>query len=215
MYQDMDKIDPLQCYQAAVAAIVPRPIAWVSTRSANGILNLAPYSFFTVASCDPLILSVTQIKPRDLKDKDTLCNLRATGECVVNIVNEQVAQLMNASCANFPPEVDEFAQLGIEQIQSVKVAVPGVAMSPVRFECTLQQIINISDKAMGGTLMLLKVVAIHSSDHCTQDGRIQTKALHAIGKMGGESYSTTKDNFDLARPDVSLCSKKAVIAGTS
>lgn len=200
MYLDIDEIDALQCYQAAVAAIVPRPIAWVSSRSASGILNLAPYSFFSVASCNPLILSVTQIKPRNLKDKDTLTNLRETGECVVNIVNEEAAQAMNASCANFPANVDEFAQLGIEQIDSVKVAVPGVAISPVRFECKLQQIISISEKAMGGSIMLLKVVAIHSNDNCTKEMRIQTKALQAIGKMGGDSYSKTTDSFELARP---------------
>ncbi|NQZ32004.1 MAG: flavin reductase family protein [Oceanospirillaceae bacterium] len=200
MYLDIDEIDALQCYQAAVAAIVPRPIAWVSTRSASGILNLAPYSFFSVASCDPLILSVTQIKPRDLKDKDTLTNLRETGECVVNIVSAEAAQIMNASCANFPAEIDEFAQLNIEQVNSVKVNVPGVAISPVRFECKLEQIICISEKAMGGSIMLLKVVAIHSSDSCTKDMRIQTKALKAIGKMGGDSYATTTDSFDLARP---------------
>jgi len=200
MYRDVDQMSARECYQAAVAAVIPRPIAWVSTKSRDGVLNLAPYSFFSVASCQPLILSVTQITPRNLKDKDTLTNLEQTGECVVNIVDEACVEIMNASCEGFSPEVDEFKTLGIEEVESIKVAPPGVAMSPVRFECKLQQVIKLSEGAMGGSLMLLQVVAIHSADHCAQDQTIMTNSIKAVGKMGGDSYCNTTQGFDLSRP---------------
>jgi len=200
MYRDVETMTARECYQAAVAAVVPRPIAWISTKSREGVLNLAPYSFFSVASCQPLILSVTQITPRNRQDKDTLANLKQTGECVVNVVDESSVGRMNASCQGFAPEVDEFSELGIEQVASVKVAPPGVAISPVRFECKLQRVIKLSDEPMGGSLMLLQVVAIHSADHCTKDHSIMTNALKAVGKMGGDHYCNTTAGFALERP---------------
>ncbi|EPJ49577.1 MAG: hypothetical protein OFPI_24430 [Osedax symbiont Rs2] len=200
MFLDVKDLNPQQCYQALVAAVIPRPIAWISTISASGVLNLAPYSFFTVASCQPLVLSVTQILPRDLQHKDTLTNLQQTGECVVNIVDQDAVELMNATCANFPADVDEFDVVAVPKVESKLVQVPGVAISPVRFECKLRQIITISDQPMGGSMMLLDVLAIHSADSCSSEQQILTEKINAVGKMGGSSYSTTAASFELRRP---------------
>ena len=201
MFQEVKDLNPQQCYQALGAAVIPRPIAWISTVSASGVLNLAPYSFFTVASCQPLVLCVTQILPRDLQHKDTLSNLQQTGECVVNNVDQDAVELMNATCANFPADVDEFDAVAVPKVASRVVQVPGVAISPVRFECKLREIITISEQAMGGSMMLLDVLAIHSADNCTSNEQILTEKVNAVGKMGGSSYSTTCSSFELRRPD--------------
>ncbi len=200
MYFKSDQIDPVACYQLLVGAIVPRPIAWVSTKSATGVANLAPYSFFSVASCNPPVLSVTQVLPRDLQDKDTLRNLRETGECVINVVDYEAVEKMNGSCANYPANVDEFAALDIETTASESVDIAGVAKAKVRYECKLREIVTISDKPMGGSIMLLDVVAIYVDDQYLEGTKINSVALDAVGKMGGDDYTKTRDSFSLSRP---------------
>ena len=202
MYFKSDQIDPVACYQLLVGAIVPRPIAWVSTKSASGIANLAPYSFFSVASCNPPVLSVTQVLPRDLQDKDTLRNLRETGECVVNVVDYETVEQMNASCANYPANVDEFTAVGIETTASESVNIAGVANAKVRYECKLREIVTISDQPMGGSMMLLDVVGIYVDDQYVKGTKINSVALNAVGKMGGDDYTKTTETFALSRPVV-------------
>ncbi|MBB5018533.1 flavin reductase (DIM6/NTAB) family NADH-FMN oxidoreductase RutF [Chitinivorax tropicus] len=188
------------CYQLMAGSIVPRPIAWISTRSAEGMDNLAPYSFFTVASCNPPVLAVTQVNPRDRAAKDTLNNLSAAGQCVVNIVSHDQAALMNASCADYPPTISEFDALGIARTASALVEPCGVAAAQVRFECRLREIKLISAEPMGGTMMLLDVLGIHVDDALLDNGQINPALLDAIGKLGGDGYSTTRDRFAMSRP---------------
>lgn len=193
-------IDPTQCYTLLVGSVIPRPIAWISSLSNTGVLNLAPYSFFTVASCNPPVLAVTQVNPRDRAEKDTLANLRATQECVVNIVSENLATAMNASCGNYPPEVSEFLVLGIESEASQIVAVAGVKAASVRFECRLREVIVVSSLPMGGQMMLLDVVSIYVNESVLSEGQIAPHLLNAIGKLGADFYATTHKRFEMARP---------------
>ena len=193
-------LEPQACYRLLVGSIIPRPIAWISTLSPDGISNLAPYSFFTVASCNPPVLCVTQVQPRNRLAKDTLANLRATGECVVNIVNAEMAAVMNATCADYPPEVSEFAAVGIACVNSQVVAAKGVTAAQVRFECKLRELIEVSASASGGTLMLLDVVHIYVDDQIMVNQQIAPHLLDVIGKLGGDHYATTRDRFELARP---------------
>jgi flavin reductase (DIM6/NTAB) family NADH-FMN oxidoreductase RutF len=183
-----------------VGSITPRPIAWISTLSDTGVLNLAPYSFFTVASCNPPVLTVTQVNPRDRAAKDTLTNLRATKECVVNIVSEELAELMNASCGDYAPDISEFAVLDIESAPSQQVNVAGVKAAKVRFECTLRDVVSISSLPMGGHMMLLDVVNIFVNESVLVEGQIAPHLLNTIGKLGGNLYSTTHERFEMARP---------------
>lgn len=199
---DPSLIEATQCYKLMVGSITPRPIAWVSTKSATGVLNLAPYSFFTVASCNPPVLSVTQVNPRDRAAKDTLTNLRATGECVVNIVSEGQASVMNASCANYPAEISEFSAVGIESVPSQRVLVAGVAAARVRFECRLREVLEVSSLPMGGHVMLLDVVNIFVNESVLVDGQIAPHLINTIGKLGGDLYATTHERFELARPEL-------------
>jgi flavin reductase (DIM6/NTAB) family NADH-FMN oxidoreductase RutF len=197
---DPRHIEATQIYQVMVGSITPRPIAWISTLSDTGVLNLAPYSFFTVASCNPPVLAVTQVNPRDRAAKDTLTNLRATKECVVNIVSEELAGVMNASCGDYAADVSEFAVLGIESAPSQQVNVAGVKAAKVRFECTLREVVSISSLPMGGHMMLLDVVNIFVNESVLVEGQIAPHLLNTIGKLGGNLYSTTHERFEMARP---------------
>jgi flavin reductase (DIM6/NTAB) family NADH-FMN oxidoreductase RutF len=163
-------------------------------------VNLAPYSFFTVASCNPPVLSVTHITPRDRLVKDTLINLQETGECVVNIVSAEQVDKMNATCADYPHDTSEFLVAEVEQVLSVSVSPPGVKESKVRYECRLKEVFPISDLPSGGKLMLLDVIGINIDDKIFINRSIDPKFLDALGKMGGDYYSYTRELFELARP---------------
>ncbi len=146
MFLDLTENTSQNVYSYLVGAISPRPIAWISTLNSEGIANIAPYSFFTVASCKPPVLSVTQVNPSDKTNKDTLSNLMATKECVVNIVSQELVEKMNQSCANYPSDISEFDAANIAQAPSLLVNAPSVAGSKVRFECKLREVISISNE---------------------------------------------------------------------
>lgn len=202
MFLDLTDNSNHSVYSYLVGGISPRPIAWVSTLSEKGVVNIAPYSFFTVASCNPPVLSVTQVNPRDNANKDTLNNLLATKECVVNIVSHSLVDQMNQSCANYPRDVSEFDAANIQRTPSQLVSVPSVAASKVRYECKLREVITISDEPSGGQMMLLDVVGIFLDDTVLVNGYIDPTRLDAVGKMGGDYFSTTKDKFALKRPQL-------------
>lgn len=202
MFLDLTDNSNHSVYSYLVGGISPRPIAWVSTLSEKGVANIAPYSFFTVASCNPPVLSVTQVNPRDNANKDTLNNLLATKECVVNIVSHSLVDQMNQSCANYPRDVSEFDAANIQRTPSQLVSVPSVAASKVRYECKLREVITISDEPSGGKMMLLDVVGIFLDDTVLVNGYIDPTRLDAVGKMGGDYFSTTKDKFALKRPQL-------------
>lgn len=202
MFLDLTENTSQNVYSYLVGAISPRPIAWISTLNSEGIANIAPYSFFTVASCKPPVLSVTQVNPSDKTNKDTLNNLMATKECVVNIVSQELVEKMNQSCANYPSDISEFDAANIAQAPSLLVNAPSVAGSKVRFECKLREVISISNEPSGGKMMLLDVVGICINDSVMSNGYIDPKLLNAVGKMGGDYFSTTKDKFVLKRPQL-------------
>ena len=190
-------------YPTLVGAVLPRPIAWVSTRSVEGVDNLAPYSFFTVASVSPPVLTIAHIAPRSNHAKDTLANLLATREAVVQVVPDALAQEMNLTAGEHPSSVSEFDVAGLERAPSLKVQVPGVAASPVRFECTLRGEPQwMGHQPTSGCLILLDIVAVHIDDRVLADGKIAPSLLDAIGKMGGDGYARTRERFEMARPQV-------------
>lgn len=194
------KLDSNTIYHLLTALVTPRPIAWISTQGQDGAANLAPYSFFTVASLAPPVLLVSQVNPRSGSDKDTLRNLAANGECVVNIVSHALAVPMNASCAPLPYGDSEFAAAGLAPCASQWVAAPGVAEARARIECRLRELQRIGDGPMGGSLMLLDVLGISVDDALLRDGVVDAAQLDAIGKLGGNGYSTTRERFDMVRP---------------
>jgi flavin reductase (DIM6/NTAB) family NADH-FMN oxidoreductase RutF len=191
---------PINIYKLLVGAVVPRPIAFVSTISPEGVANLAPFSFFTVASANPPVLCFTASyrEPR----KDTLVNIRAMKEFVVNIVSEEFAAKMNVTSGEYPYGVDEFAQSGLTPVESDLVRPPRVKESHVNMECKLLQVIEVSNRPMGGTLILGEVVRFHVDDAIFEDFRIDPEKLGAVGRMAGNTYCQTTDRFELVRPQI-------------
>lgn len=196
---------PQDIYKLLVGSVVPRPIAFVSSLDANGVPNLAPFSFFTVASANPPIVCFCPMV-RDTSNsnlaptKDTLRNIIATHEFVVNIVSEEFAAQMNACSAELPTEVDEFQISGLTPLASELVAPPRVAESLVQMECRLQQIVHVSTEPYGGSLVLGRVLRFHVSESILNNFKIDPDKLHAIGRMAGASYTRTRDRFDMERP---------------
>src|SRR5215471_16902210 len=148
-----------------VGVIVPRPIAFVSTVSADGIRNLAPFSFFTGISANPPVICFSpMVRASDGTRKDTLRNIEAVKEFVVNVVSEQFAEKMNICSAEFPPEVDEFEMSGLTPVASDVVKPPRVKESHINMECRLYLTIEISELPGGGNLVLGEVVRFHVED---------------------------------------------------
>jgi len=201
MIVDPGAADPRNVYKLMIGVIVPRPIAFVSSLSAEGIRNLAPFSFFTAVSANPPVICFSpMIRSSDGAHKDTLNNIEATREFVVNIVSEEFAEKMNVCSGEYPPEVDEFQVSGLTPVPSDLVKPPRVADSHVNMECRLRQIVRVSEKLLGGSLVLGEVLRFHLDDALFDDFRIDPGKLRAIGRMGGATYARTTDRFDLLRP---------------
>jgi flavin reductase (DIM6/NTAB) family NADH-FMN oxidoreductase RutF len=199
------RIDPREAsaaniYKLMIGLIVPRPIAFVSTLSAAGIRNLAPFSFFTGICSNPPVICFSCGRTRDAQKKDTLRNVEETGEFVVNVVSEEFAAQMNICSTEFPPEVDEFTASGLTPVASELVKPPRVAESRAAMECRLLQIVEVSPQPLGGSLVLGEVLRFHIDDPLFENFKIDAGGLNAIGRMGGAAYTRTRDRFDMERP---------------
>jgi len=188
-------------YKLLIGSVVPRPIAFISSLSGSGVLNLAPFSFFTAACSNPPTVLFSTVIRRDGTHKDTFANVEATKEFVLNVVSEEIAEQMNICSADFPPEVDEFVVSGLTPVKSDLVAPPRVKESPISMECRLMQTVRIGEGPGGGCVVFGEVVRFHVADRLIDDFRIDPDLLRAIGRMGGPTYARTRDRFDLPRPD--------------
>ncbi|ESP86941.1 flavin reductase family protein [Candidatus Halobonum tyrrellensis] len=193
MELDPESVDSL--YRTLAGAVVPRPIAWVSTASAAGEPNLAPYSFFSVAAVDPPTLSFSPSKVGGRKD--TARNVAATDEFVVNVVTADLAEAMNATSATLPAGESEFDRAGVTPRASTAVDAPRVAESPVSFECRREETVDLG----GSDLVLGRVVHVGVDDAVTTDGEMDVGKLDAVGRLSGSQYCYTRDRFGMERPD--------------
>ena len=201
MELDPDRLNTRTMYEWMIHSILPRPIAWVSTRSASGVANLAPFSFFQGVCARPPTLLFCPVNHRDGSPKDTLRNIEATGEFVVNTVSASDAEVMNATSAMLPPEDGEFDRFGVAKALSVKVGAPRVASAAVAFECRLDRVIRISEGAAGGNLVLGRILWMHVADAVIGPGGYpDPDRLDLVGRMGGTDYLRTRDRFPLERP---------------
>jgi flavin reductase (DIM6/NTAB) family NADH-FMN oxidoreductase RutF len=183
-------------YRLLSAAVVPRPIAWVSSRGDDGVDNLAPYSFFTVATHDPPTVVVSTTGTGD-ELKDTPRNAVETGEFAVNVVTEDLAEVMNETSATLEGSEDEFVAAGLTKTAGERVDTPLVADAPVSMECELVDTVEVG----GNTLLLGEVVYAHVDDDVLEDGKIDVRRLDALGRLAGSYYATTDERFSLERPD--------------
>ncbi|MBV8845590.1 MAG: flavin reductase family protein [Bryobacterales bacterium] len=192
---------PADAYKLLIGAIVPRPIGFISTISPEGVYNLAPFSFFNAVCSEPPVVLFASGARRP--EKDTLANVRATGEFVVNIVTEAIAEQMNLTSGDYPPEVDEFAIARLTPAASELVKPPCVLESPVNMECKVIQIVDVSTRPAGGSVVFGEVVRFHVDASMVQNFRIDPEKLRAIGRMGGTGYTRTRERFEMARPRLS------------
>ena len=190
-------------YRILLSSVAPRPIAWVSTLY-NGHLNLAPFSFFNAVSAKPPLLGFSpslRLVDGHSAPKDTLHNIRETGEFVVNVVTFAVADAMNLTSGEYDSSVDEFALAKLNTRPSQVVRPPQVAESPVSFECKLNRIIEFGTEPPSGSLVIGEIVCVHLEESVLKEDRLDPDTLDLIGRMGGVQYSRTTERFDLKRPE--------------
>ena len=201
MLLDFAGLTPLQRYRWLASTVTPRPIAWVSSLSAEGTGNLAPFSFFQVISDEPPTLLVNVNTHGDGRLKDTLRNVQATGELVIQLVSFAQAEAMNASAALLAHGVSEFEHCAIAQQPSLKVKPPRVAGAPVAFECRLAEVQPYPRHAPNCHLIFAEVLLAHVDDAVLDaQGRIDPHKLDLIGRLGGAAYTRTRETFEMRRP---------------
>lgn len=190
-----------EVYKLMIGSIVPRPIAWVSTINSVGQPNLAPFSFFTaVCSEPPTVVFCTGIRDADGAQKDTLYNIRETGEYVINLVHEALAEQMNITATETAADVNEFERAKLTAEAGKTVHVPHVGESLIYFECALNQIVTISDQPGGGNLVIGTIRHMHFDDSVYREGNyIDLHAFKAVGRLAGPSYTRVNDFFDIKR----------------
>ena len=196
-----DKEKPRDIYKLMTGMVVPRPIAWVSTVSEAGIYNLAPFSFFNALSADPPVVCFSAArKPSVDGKKDTLHNLEFTGDFVVNVVSEHLAEAMNRSAAEVPPEVDEFALAGVTAEAGTMVRSPMVREAMAKMECKVRQVMPLGDRPTSGILVLGDVLCFHFAEGLVENFRVDPVMLAAVGRLAGADYCDTRGRFELVRP---------------
>ena len=190
-----------EAHKLMIGSIIPRPIALVSTISKEDRVNLAPFSYFNgVCSKPPTIVFCPARRGWDGKEKDTLVNIRETEEFVVNIVSESFAEKMVACSTDFDPDIDEYEISNLSKINSKKIRPPRVEEAKISFECTLNQIVEIGDGGAGsGFIVIGTIVLFHVDDSVYDNGKIKLKNLNPLGRLAGNSYSRTKDTFEIIR----------------
>ena len=183
------------------AIVTPRPIGWISTRDAQGIDNLAPYSFFNAVAYVPpqVMFASTASKADQIGTKDSVANIRETGVFCVNIVEYAMRDAMNATSATLGKEVDEFAHAGLDRAACETIACSRVALAPAALECKVTQILTLEGDE--NYAVFGEVVGVHMRDDCLVDGRFDITTYHPLSRLGYRDYTVIRDLFTLSRPD--------------
>lgn len=189
------------------AIVVPRPIGWVSTLDAGGRANLAPYSFFNGCGDHPPLVMFAQSgrKDRETGEKDSIANIRATGEFACSVVSLALKDAMNASTAAYPAGVDEFDKAGLTKGAGRAVRVPHVAEAPAALECRMVRIVDDLPVARDGfhnIVVIGEVVGVHIRDEALKDGILDVLAYNPVARMGYKDYSTVENRWEMERPKV-------------
>ena len=197
MHVDPRTLSSTAVYKLLISSVVPRPIAWVSSVDADGVGNLAPFSYFMAITDEPPTIAFS-CSPRAGNRKDTLRNVEATGEFVVNVVDDDRAEQMNLSSGDYPPEVDEFALTRLTPAPSVVVKAPRVAEAPISMECKVVRILPVGR----AHLTLGEIVQWHVRDdvYDAATGRLDMHRLRPVGRLTGNLYSHIHDIFEMKRP---------------
>ena len=201
MQIDVAQSSSRQIYEILVGVVTPRPIAWVTTVDVQGRVNLAPFSFFNAFGANPPVVVFSPNVKRDGSHKDTLNNVAATGEFVVNAAVADLATEVNLTSKELPPGESEVQLAGLQVGPSLKVKPPRVLLSPVNLECKVLQVIPVGSGPGSANLVIGEVVFMHLADAILDaQGRVDPRKLRTIGRLGGDSYCHTSDLFDMKRP---------------
>jgi len=201
MRLDFSTLATRDAYQWMISTILPRPIAWVSTISSDGKTNLAPFSFFQGVTANPPTLMFVPVNNRQGIKKDTVRNIEAVPEFVVNLVSHRLAEQMNATAALLPYGESEFEKFGIAAAPSQRIRPPRVAAAPVAFECELYKIMLIGEGPSAANVIFGRILLAHVRDDVLgADGKADAAKLDLIGRLGGEDYTTTREIFSVRRP---------------
>jgi flavin reductase (DIM6/NTAB) family NADH-FMN oxidoreductase RutF len=201
MIIDVGSADVVAVYRALVGIVTPRPIAWVTTVDGLGRVNLAPFSFFNAFGANPPVVVFSPVLRRDRSKKDTLQNLSAVNEFVLNAAVEELSEKVNATSRELPPGSSEAEYAGLTLEPSAKVRPPRVAESPVHLECRVRQILPIGDGPLAANLVIGEVLLIHIADSVLDDqGTVDPRKLRTIARLGGDYYCRITDLFEMERP---------------
>ncbi len=188
-------------YRYIVGLVTPRPIAWVTTLSPSGLVNLAPFSFFNAFGANPPIVVFSPTLRRDGSKKDTLLNLEQLGEFVVHATVASLAETVNLTSKEIPHDESELALAGLETVPSIKVKPPRVKAAPAAMECVVRQIINCGSGPIAANLVIGEVVQIHIADEVLDNnGGVDPRKLLTVARLGGAYWCHTRDLFELDRP---------------
>ena len=200
----MISIDPNQNserdnYKLLIGTIIPRPIAFVTTQSENGIVNGAPFSYFNIVSSNPPMVSLAIQRP-DGRVKDTARNIYDNQQFVVHIVDDQNVAKINETAASLPASESEIELANLTLVPSENVSVPGIIEAKVRMECRLIQSIPFGGDGPGSDLFIGEIVRFHVDEAIYEDGRIDPRGLNAVSRLAGSSYAKIGDIFSMERP---------------
>lgn len=189
MEVDLNELSTRERYAWMIGTILPRPIAFVSTLSAEGVPNLAPFSYFNGVSSTPPILSVSVGPKRGGVQKDTVRNVETTGELVVNVVTEAIGEAMVKTASDWPADVSEFDMSGLTPIRSSIVKPPRVAECPASFECRVAQVVKVGKEGFETSLILAEVVLLHVADEVLRNGLPDPEKIRPLARLGGTLYA--------------------------
>jgi flavin reductase (DIM6/NTAB) family NADH-FMN oxidoreductase RutF len=196
MELELARLPALERYKLLIGLVIPRPIAWISTWSANGVANCAPFSFFNVISEEPPLCIVSFNRRSDGAMKHTLKNIRRTGEFVVNLADESTANAMHASGDEIPEEESEFVRSGLTAVPAARVAHPRIAEAAASFECRVERRIEFGPER---EMVIGEILLVHAREGIIDAGtkRVSEDAYRPVGRLFARRYCTTRQRFDL------------------
>jgi flavin reductase (DIM6/NTAB) family NADH-FMN oxidoreductase RutF len=204
--------EPTELYKYIIGCVVPRPIAWVATRSAAGLANLAPFSYFNACTHNPPTVAFS-VNDRGGAMKDTSRNIGEHPEFIVHIVSESLAERMNVTCGDYGAHIDEFREAGLTPVPGTVVQVPRVQEALVALECRLTHHLRLGAKPPYCSHILGEILYWHLDDSILLErGRVNADALRAVGRMGGTEYTKTRERFVLERPVVPEADPRSLAA---
>lgn len=202
----MKQLDPQQLterenYKFLIGSIIPRPIAFVTTITEDGVVNAAPFSFFNIVSSNPPMISVS-IQRKAGEMKDTARNINQQGQFVVHIVDSENVAQVNETAANLPAHESEVTRAGLTLVESTKIKVPGVKEAKIRFECELEKVLALGgdENNAGCDLIIGKILYYHIEDTIYEGGKIDPEKLAAISRLAGNDYAKIGEQFTIERP---------------